>query len=231
MFVFSQHQQQYAVETLIVFPLLGYFVVSPVLLTRAAAELPPWYVVVAQLVVIFLSTDFLFYWVKKQKIVCFPLVDVLFLVSVRLIAFCTGKEPREEKIASVTFALSNTFFFFLFLFFRPPLYKRIHKQHHEFTVTTSITFEYSHPVETLTNLLSVTIPPLVLGTHPFVTAASLGLRMWESVDCHCGYELPYWLSPWQIIRRTARHNFHVRQLKMFDFVFNLHCFSFFSFTA
>jgi hypothetical protein len=50
---------QYLVESLIVFPLLGYFVLVPIMQMRAAEEFPSVPLLILQLVVIFLSTDFI----------------------------------------------------------------------------------------------------------------------------------------------------------------------------
>ena len=88
-------------------------------------------------------------------------------------------------------------------------------------MTTVLSFEYSHPVETLANIASVTLPPLALGAHPALHAVLVGLRMWESFDCHCGYDLPFWLSPWQLVRSTARHDYHHSK--------NMGCFGMFSY--
>lgn len=64
------------------------------------------------------------------------------------------------------------------------------------------------PSQTLLNVISVLAVPAFLGPHIWVTGAVLFLRMWESVDCHCNYDLPLWLSPWGLLRTVKRHDFH-----------------------
>lgn len=67
----------------------------------------------------------------------------------------------------------------------PALYSWIHKTHHEFKITVVFAFEYSHPIETVANILTVTIPPFILATHPLVTSISIAIRMWESCKSVC----------------------------------------------
>ncbi len=150
---------QYVVESYVLFPLMGYFVLTPLLLTRAATELPSLVAGTLQVVAMLLMTDVLFYTIHR-------------------------------------------------VLHWGPLYRRVHRKHHEFTVTTVLSFEYSHPLETVGNIATVTLPPLLLGAHPVLHAVLIALRMWESFDCHCGYDLPLWLSPWQLVRATARHDYH-----------------------
>ena len=112
------------------------------------------------------------------------------------------------QLASILLMTDFIFYFFHRLLHHPALYSRIHKQHHEFKAVTVIGFEYSHPIETLTNAISVILPPLILGAHPLVASISLGLRMWESVDAHCGYDMPWYVSPWVLLRSARRHDYH-----------------------
>lgn len=150
---------QWVVESFIIFPLAGYFIFVPILQRTAAKSLPSLPIIAFQLVVLFLTTDCLFYWAHRTL-------------------------------------------------HTPFLYARIHKKHHEFKTTVGMTFEYSHVLETITNIVSVLVGPYFLACHPYVTAMSIGIRMWESVDCHSGYAFPWWISPWSLVRETARHDFH-----------------------
>lgn len=151
--------RNFLVDALLVLPLAAYFIIVPILQMTAAEEMPGVVVGAAQLAVMLLMTDALFY------------------ASHRVL------HHRS-------------------------LYSWVHKQHHEFKTTVVIAFEYSHPIETALNTLTVVVPPLVVGAHPVMTAVSIGLRMWESVDCHCGYELPWYVSPWVLLRTPRRHDYH-----------------------
>lgn len=90
------------------------------------------------------------------------------------------------------------------------LYARIHKQHHEFKQTVGLSAVYSHPVESIVNALSTLVGPALLQVHFSTLLLFLFLRMWETVDAHCGYDLPF--SPWNKIANIQggadRHDFH-----------------------
>lgn len=69
-----------------------------------------------------------------------------------------------------------------------PLYKTIHKQHHEYKATISIAAEFAHPIEYLFSDVLPTIGGgMVLGSHPHVTIMWVVLRSWQTFETHSGY--------------------------------------------
>jgi sterol desaturase/sphingolipid hydroxylase (fatty acid hydroxylase superfamily) len=104
--------------------------------------------------------------------------------------------------------VDTSFYFFHRLLHHKFLYQHIHKQHHEFTITTTIAAEYSHVIESATNVATILLGPFILGSHINVVVITTILRMWESIDCHSGYCLPWYISPWAIFRSTRQHDFH-----------------------
>lgn len=79
----------------------------------------------------------------------------------------------------------------------PWFYKNIHKVHHEWYNTVSISSEYAHPVEFL---IGNTIP-LFLGTfllwgnaHILPLCVFISFRLIETVESHGGYEFPWALT-------------------------------------
>lgn len=89
------------------------------------------------------------------------------------------------------------------------LYRTIHKQHHEFIVSTSLCAEYSHPVEAVfTNYIPFLAGPWLWPPHALTYLAWLALRILQTLDAHSGYQLPF--SPWRYIKGAgaAHHDFH-----------------------
>lgn len=80
----------------------------------------------------------------------------------------------------------------------PWLYKNIHAQHHRFTTSISLACEFAHPLEAI---LANTIPSLgglfIMRSHLFTVIIWMIVRMWETLDAHCGYNFP--LSPWHLL--------------------------------
>jgi sterol desaturase/sphingolipid hydroxylase (fatty acid hydroxylase superfamily) len=92
-------------------------------------------------------------------------------------------------------------------------YATIHKQHHLFKYTLPIATEYCHPLEDLfVNTLSSIAGPLLLNTHVTVFWLYSGLKLYQSIDAHSQYVLPFPLSPWNIaflgIDCGRAHSFH-----------------------
>ena len=90
------------------------------------------------------------------------------------------------------------------------LYKYVHKQHHEFKGTVGIASEYAHPVELIyANIGTVMAGPVLLGLHFYPLCVYLFFRVWETIESHSGYDLPW--SPWHQFSwqgGAAFHDFH-----------------------
>lgn len=94
----------------------------------------------------------------------------------------------------------------------PKLYPLIHKKHHEFYTTVSISAEYAHPLEfAFGNTFPVFAASKLLGSrmHLVTVATWLIIRIGETVDGHSGYEFswsPYRLLPFS--SSSEYHNYH-----------------------
>ncbi len=86
------------------------------------------------------------------------------------------------------------------------IYPYIHKEHHQFTISSGIAAEYSHPIESFINGFATLIVPIKLGIHCSVFFVYLFLRLLETVDAHSGYDLPW--SPFRYVSGADRHEYH-----------------------
>jgi sterol desaturase/sphingolipid hydroxylase (fatty acid hydroxylase superfamily) len=94
----------------------------------------------------------------------------------------------------------------------PAIYKHIHKKHHKFRHTIGIAVEYAHPIEDLmSNTVSTAAGPLILGSHITVFWFYIGLKMWQSIEAHSGYNPPFPISPFSVIDSmdcAPAHDYH-----------------------
>ncbi|KAI8894344.1 hypothetical protein BC833DRAFT_605239 [Globomyces pollinis-pini] len=76
-----------------------------------------------------------------------------------------------------------------------PLYKHIHKMHHEFSSNFGLVAEYAHPLETLILGIGVFLGPLFWSCyyrlHVFTMGIWLAVRLIQAVDSHSGYDFPW----------------------------------------
>ena len=95
------------------------------------------------------------------------------------------------------------------LLHHPKLYSKIHKIHHQFYSPISFSAEYSHPIEFVaSNILPTMLGPLILGSHMHLATLSFWLimRVFETIDRHCGYEFSW--SPYRLLPFSGSSEYH-----------------------
>lgn len=90
-----------------------------------------------------------------------------------------------------------------------PLYTWIHKIHHEYNNPIGISAEYAHPIEfVLANLIPTSMGSKILGSKVHLATYALwgALRIFETIDGHCGYEFSW--SPYRLLPLSGSANYH-----------------------
>ncbi|BCS21446.1 sterol desaturase family protein [Aspergillus puulaauensis] len=77
-----------------------------------------------------------------------------------------------------------------------PLYRSIHRVHHQYAAPFGLTAEYASPAETFLLGLGTICPPLLLGyvtdnVHLITVLAWMALRQLQAIDAHSGYDFPW----------------------------------------
>jgi len=100
------------------------------------------------------------------------------------------------KIA-VFFVIEDFYFYFIHRLLHVPwFYKNVHKIHHEHAAPFGMVAEYAHPVETMFLGFGTMLGPLLLARHQMTLWVWLIVRVFQTVECHSGYNFPWSLNRW-----------------------------------
>jgi len=117
------------------------------------------------------------------------------------------------QVAVWIFVNDTLFYFTHRLLHTRLLYKRFHKQHHEFHVSIAMAAEYATPFEAVvSNITPLLVGPVVWTryvspVHPLTLWLFFALRIWETCDAHCGYEMPFpFAFPFSDVKRHDWHH-------------------------
>lgn len=89
------------------------------------------------------------------------------------------------------------------------LYPYIHKVHHEYNNPIGIAAEYAHPLEFfIANIVPTAMGSKLLGKKVHLATYLLWstLRIFETIDGHCGYEFSW--SPYRLLPLSGSANYH-----------------------
>ncbi|KAL4890561.1 fatty acid hydroxylase superfamily-domain-containing protein [Aspergillus ambiguus] len=108
--------------------------------------------------------------------------------------------PHLKSLAAqiiMFFLVEDTYHYWLHRAFHwGPLYRKIHRVHHQYAAPFGLTAEYASPWETLLLGFGTIGPPLVLGyvtgeVHLVTVLVWMTLRQIQAIDAHSGYDFPW----------------------------------------
>ncbi|OLY84170.1 Methylsterol monooxygenase [Smittium mucronatum] len=95
-----------------------------------------------------------------------------------------------------------------------PLYRAMHKVHHEFSAPSGIATEYAHPIETLVFVFGVILGPLIYckafgNVHVITIFVWTTAKLFQSIEAHSGYDFPFSINYFFPLWANAdHHDFH-----------------------
>ncbi|KAI9502655.1 fatty acid hydroxylase superfamily-domain-containing protein [Coemansia spiralis] len=122
-----------------------------------------------------------------------------------------GWQEMVVQIA-VFFVLEDFWHYWIHrLFHWGPLYRGVHKVHHEFSSPFGMTAEYAHPLETVIFGQGTIGGPILycnfIGSVHVVTMLTwMSLRLFQAVDAHSGYDFPWSLHNFMPFWAGADHH-------------------------
>eukprot|EP01133_Synstelium_polycarpum_P007991 gene7991-9386_t len=118
--------------------------------------------------------------------------------------------PYLALAISVSFLLEDFYFYFVHRALHKGFwYKYIHKVHHDHASPFGMAAEYAHPLETLILGVGTIIGPIIFSRDLFTLWVWLAVRLYQTVECHSGYNFPWNPTNWIPFWGGAQfHDFH-----------------------
>ena len=117
---------------------------------------------------------------------------------------------RVAWVVAASFVLEDFYFYWIHRFLHwGPIYRHIHKLHHDYATPFGMAAEYAHPVETLFLGFGSMIGPILCATHLLEVWIWLCFRLLQTVEVHSGYDFPFSPNRWIPLWGGAKfHDFH-----------------------
>lgn len=125
--------------------------------------------------------------------------------------------PISEWLWQIpAFFMFEDFYFYWVhrLLHHPLLYPKVHKVHHLHKAPFGIAAEYAHPIETMFLGVGFFIGPLLYCRHLATLWVWVAFRLWETIEDHSGFDLPF--NPTNLIPFWAGANHHDHHHRTFQ---------------
>jgi len=149
-------------------------------------------------------------------------VELPLMIGFHPTANSIGMKIQDVPLPSWTVICWQTFLFMVFedffhywahrLLHHPPLYKIVHKMHHEYAAPIGLAAEYAHPLEILILSMGTFLGPLIYcfasngDLHVFTMIVWSVVRTAQAVDAHSGYDFPWSLHNFIPLWSGAEHH-------------------------
>eukprot|EP00658_Telonema_sp_P-2_P054212 TRINITY_DN43140_c0_g1_i1.p1 TRINITY_DN43140_c0_g1~~TRINITY_DN43140_c0_g1_i1.p1 ORF type:complete len:316 (-),score=80.23 TRINITY_DN43140_c0_g1_i1:158-1105(-) len=90
----------------------------------------------------------------------------------------------------------------------PAIYPYIHKKHHTNFIVRAPAAYYMTATEFVMDAAVAFTGPLLVRSHVSVISVYMFVWSWQSVEAHCGYELPWWAQPSHLLPFSGGPTFH-----------------------
>jgi 4-alpha-methyl-delta7-sterol-4alpha-methyl oxidase len=143
-----------------------------------------------------------------------------YLMSLRGKVVVTGPTPSLTTIILhlLAYSLSEDFLFYWTHYLThviPKVYQFMHREHHHYRQPIGLVSMLADPFESATQNQITTwlLPALMPEKHVLTICLWVLIRIHQTVNAHCGYDLPYitmkWYFPWLFVGARV-HDYHHR---------------------
>lgn len=111
---------------------------------------------------------------------------------------------------AIFFLIEDYFNYWLHRWLHQPwLYRHVHYMHHKYDAPFAIVAAFAHPIETVLLGIPTLLGPLIVAPHLYTIMLWQIFRMFEAIDIHSGYDLPYSLkSIFPAFAGARHHDYH-----------------------
>lgn len=133
--------------------------------------------------------------VYNHVCVQFPMMIVFHAVATTGVFTMETPLPSFKSLlwqVPVFYVIEDFYFYWIHRFLHwKRIYKYVHKVHHEYKAPFGLAAEYAHPIETIFLGIGSVLGPFIFARHLLTLWIWLVFRIFETVEDHSGYDIPW----------------------------------------